>query len=83
MYEQEIHEALDKQDLQKVFNLMFQRTAWIQSNPPLTPDEARRLMEETKHIQERLEQVQENVMEQLKDTRKRQHAMRKYSTWGG
>ena len=78
----QIHEAIDRGDLNLVWELMFQRTAWIQ-NTSFSADEAAKLTEETIHIRDRLVAIQEDTSEKIGRATLTQQAVRAYGEWGG
>lgn len=80
MYAKEIHEAMDTGDLNRVWDLMFKRTAWIQNNTFLA-DEVSRLSNETIEIRDRLVVVQQEAKEQITRSMLTQHAARAYGSW--
>lgn len=80
MYVQEIHEALDKGDLNRVWELMFQRSMWVQNNH-FHPDEATKHAQDSKDIMARLIAIQENANEEITQTMKTRHASRAYGQW--
>ena len=80
MLVKEIHEALDEKDLNRVWELMFERTAWIQNNT-FSQEEAARHAKDTVEIRNRLLMIQQATKEEMTRVMRTRHATRAYGSW--
>ncbi len=79
-YAKEINEALDRRDLDTVWDLMFKRSAWI-SQSRLTESEKAVILTETIEIRSQLEKIQTQIKEQITGTIESLHAVQAYGPW--
>ncbi|MFD1678252.1 hypothetical protein [Alicyclobacillus fodiniaquatilis] len=80
MYELEIDEALDEENLELIWELMFKRTAWIQNNE-IPIEDVPRLKEETARIKERILVIQGQICRRISEITKSQNASKIYGGW--